>query len=482
MIEYWCIVFIVLAIAKYSTSLLSSKLSLSSRSSTSLSFSTSLSPSSRIDEQVVSIGAAIAAAKNYNEILLSSSLLILPGEEYLPHHHQHYHQLKQKQHSVNALNRIIKFVIGSNNHQYQQRVLLNNDDRYYRIIQGAINSTTNIDINDFYISCDALLAIITLTTTDSNNTNRIITDLLILIDKLLLIMKTKFSDINPIYIDKLYWSISRLYKYHYNDNVNSNSNSNSIIKTYYDTINKQRHSLLLPFDVLHNVVNNITTYDNLYKEIQFQSEDLKTREGRSVKERRMTCWMAEKGIEGLAYSGKIMRPVPFCSSVTAVRDAIEAKTGIYYDCCLINLYPDGDSACKFHSDPDMGTYWSRDTTIISFGDVRRFHFRKIDDGENEQLHYTYRLYEGDVVYMFDSCQDDYQHAVMKGESENNNDGRISIVFKRAIPGPNGKKGHGLPKENQNSPKPKSPIVKRAILNPNPNKNNNKNNNKKNTKK
>ena len=35
-------------------------------------------------------------------------------------------------------------------------------------------------------------------------------------------------------------------------------------------------------------------------------------------------------------------------------------TGVYYDCCLINWYADGECACKFHSDPDHGKLWSYD--------------------------------------------------------------------------------------------------------------------------
>lgn len=50
-------------------------------------------------------------------------------------------------------------------------------------------------------------------------------------------------------------------------------------------------------------------------QVPFQAELLVTRDGRKVKERRETCWMAEPGIGGLAYSGKIMSPVPFTPHV-----------------------------------------------------------------------------------------------------------------------------------------------------------------------
>lgn len=110
--------------------------------------------------------------------------------------------------------------------------------------------------------------------------------------------------------------------------------------------------------------------------------------------------------------------------------------------------------------------WDKETVVVSFGEVRRFHFRKIDDkSDNEQEHFTYRLFEGDVVLMYGSCQDDYQHAVMKGESEYNNDGRISIVFKKSIPGIGGRRGHGIPNQQRvqaNVQKTQKPIPKKGV--------------------
>ena len=63
--------------------------------------------------------------------------------------------------------------------------------------------------------------------------------------------------------------------------------------------------------------------------------------------------MAEAGVGGLAYSGKIMDPQPFSPIVASIRDKVHAATGHYFDCCLINLYRDGECACAYHSDPDM---------------------------------------------------------------------------------------------------------------------------------
>ena len=64
-------------------------------------------------------------------------------------------------------------------------------------------------------------------------------------------------------------------------------------------------------------------------------------------------FMAEAGVGGLAYSGKIMEPQSFSPLIASIRDRVHASTGQYFDCCLINLYRDGECACAYHSDPDM---------------------------------------------------------------------------------------------------------------------------------
>jgi hypothetical protein len=231
--------------------------------------------------------------------------------------------------------------------------------------------------------------------------------------------------------------------------------------------------------------------------------------------------MADEGIGGLAYSGKIMTPVPFSHNVAAVRDAIEKQSGIYYDCCLINWYDDGECAvrhqtayssllldstlnvigcmtylllvmtsltttaaspshhrsltsniyilsqCKFHSDPDHGRLWSHDTVVVSIGETRRFNLREIPPtvqssvqwmkskiggkeipkwekgADADQDHYSFHLFDGDVFYMGNGCQDDFQHCVMKSEGDFNNAPRSSIVFKKSLPGPGGRRGHGI---------------------------------------
>jgi hypothetical protein len=56
--------------------------------------------------------------------------------------------------------------------------------------------------------------------------------------------------------------------------------------------------------------------------------------------------------------------------------------------------------------------------------------------------------------MTGECQEEFQHCVMKSEGATNNSPRSSIVFKKSIPGPGGKRGHGLVKNGPKDVKPK----------------------------
>ena len=182
------------------------------------------------------------------------------------------------------------------------------------------------------------------------------------------------------------------------------------------------------------------TVELLAKEVPFKVEQLVTRDGARVDERRETCWMADEGVGGLAYSGKVMRPTPFTPSVDALRRLVERKTGQRFDCALLNLYPERSVACKYHKDPDLGRLWARDSVIVSLGETRRFAFRKESSGVREKRapEHWFRVRGGDAVWMFGDCNDTWEHCVMPGESDVRGDAnasdapRASVVFKRSL--------------------------------------------------
>lgn len=269
--------------------------------------------------------------------------------------------------------------------------------------------------------------------------------------------------------------------------------------------NLQHRTEKLPFDILplcldwnsFHVLSMEKVHDivkTLLNEIPFQFDTITTKSGSKVEERRGTAWLAEKGIGSLAYSGKLMTPRPIPEIVKRVMRQVEEgildhrvheklhlcreTLGMYFDCALCNHYPNEESKCKFHTDPEHGTYWERLTCVVSAGnqDVRKFAFRPIPN-ENDWDAYEVKeainkkgitsriedgivpavvpLFPGDVVVMDNECNDLFHHAVYgKQDIGDNPDmngyGRVSLVLKRAMDQGNGRKGHGKAGEGRRS--------------------------------
>lgn len=215
------------------------------------------------------------------------------------------------------------------------------------------------------------------------------------------------------------------------------------------TLREREQELKLPFEILPGLALEALneTVDELAKTLPFVAEDVVTRSGVTVKERRHTAWVAKSDIGYHAYSGKMMKPIsPLPDPVERMADHLKLKlpSSPRYDCALLNLYPDGGAACRYHSDPEHGTYWNNDEAIVSVGEPRRFGFRLVRDPVRDDHRHTFYLFHGDVVHMHSDCQDRFQHAVFKAEDDVSNKGpRISFVMKNALLRANGKKGHGI---------------------------------------
>lgn len=260
---------------------------------------------------------------------------------------------------------------------------------------------------------------------------------------------------------------------------------------------------------------------DLLQSIPFNFDTLTTRSGNSVIERRGTAWLAEEEIGALAYSGKLMRPAevpllvretmrgveqwcekhgqrvdvsenyPSSKGASTNKTFVEFKwddcastlpylelgqfvqpgLSTFFDCALCNHYPDGDSACKFHTDPEHGTHWHQTTCVVSCGTSRGFAFRPIpevstwsewecidqkavikDGQQHDNSPAALQLFPGDLVFMAGACNDVFHHAVHFSpfEKVGVDSSRVSLVFKRALDRGGGKKGHGLAGEGRRS--------------------------------
>ena len=112
------------------------------------------------------------------------------------------------------------------------------------------------------------------------------------------------------------------------------------------------------------------------------------------------------------------------------------------------------AACAWHQDPehgdeiDVGAMWARPTYVVSCGETRRFAFRRCREhngrGDTDgERHFATPLFSGDVVIMHSDCNDNWEHSVLAGQGEGNQGARVLLVFKRALAGRDGRRGHTL---------------------------------------
>lgn len=223
----------------------------------------------------------------------------------------------------------------------------------------------------------------------------------------------------------------------------------------------------LPFFFLPGYFEDISdlTVANLVRQVPFQVDAIKTTSTKQVvPERRETAWLGDEGVEAFRYSGKSMPRHGWSPLVQRIRDALSASQQhpMYYDGCLLNHYPDGGSAMRYHIDPDQGHLWNFTTAVVSVGASRRVAFRTTDQpptmtttssnnkdkkengnapttktkkkakAENEKPH-TFVVMHGDVMVMVDDCQSRFQHAVKPADNKQEQAARASLVFKQTLP-------------------------------------------------
>lgn len=202
-------------------------------------------------------------------------------------------------------------------------------------------------------------------------------------------------------------------------------------------------ALELPFRIRPGLLLNSSTIfeDNptheivaqFVQQVDFQSDVIKTTStNRIVPERRQTAWQGDANVAAFSYSGKSMRRQPWSPLVENVRDCLHHQTAHYYDGCLLNLYPDGESGMRYHIDPDQGTLWGYETAVVSIGATRKFAFRSTSNNENGSKPHVFVLFNGDVTEMFRDCQERYQHTVKTAEARAETASRVSLVFKKTL--------------------------------------------------
>lgn len=144
--------------------------------------------------------------------------------------------------------------------------------------------------------------------------------------------------------------------------------------------------------------------------------------GRTHREPRLTCWVADEGIN-YKYSGKVNIATPWSKTLLHLKSTLEQFTSEQFNSVLINYYRDGQDSNGWHSDdePELG----EQPTIasVSLGATRDF---KLRQKANHKCNYTLPLEHGSLFLMRHKSQSDWQHHLPKRA---NAESRINLTFR-----------------------------------------------------
>ena len=268
--------------------------------------------------------------------------LVLPGQESKHYETQYIHMKKRQATATNALKRLSKYMIGIQSQDLRTSLISSSSSSsssskaFSNLVLCALTPLPEMRDDDVVNYAEALRSIGHFAPSLDDNNDSIPfnqTDLYHLLETLL-------TDITPLILPRLPITsltavIVALEKLFISDKLLSLYTKKLYSSDYH-----------IPFKLRSRFSAGRISLSQILSEVLFQRDTFITVKGKQVLERRGTCWMAEEGVGGLAYSGKIMAPVPLSPCIASLRDHLFHELNIYFDCCLVNYYPDGDCAVR----------------------------------------------------------------------------------------------------------------------------------------
>ena len=143
-------------------------------------------------------------------------------------------------------------------------------------------------------------------------------------------------------------------------------------------------------------------------------------------QRTREMWDKEVLEPRLVASWRTGEPLP--PEITDLIDPLNARYGVDFDSCLINLYRDGDDAVAWHADTVRKVMRDPLVATVSLGARRSFLVRPAAGGPVTR---RYAPGEGDLIVMGGAMQHDWHHTVPREKSASG--ARMSITLRHSRP-------------------------------------------------
>ena len=150
-----------------------------------------------------------------------------------------------------------------------------------------------------------------------------------------------------------------------------------------------------------------------------------TESGQTIKIKRKMAYYSDNGAD-YNYAGLQLKGQKWLTLLKVIKKRIEKYLNIELNSVLLNLYENGKSEIRWHSDkePQLG-----DNPIIpclNLGATRKFWF--VEKGTSNKFYYE--VANGDLLVMGPYCQSKYLHAILKEKEVT--EPRISLTFRNVI--------------------------------------------------
>jgi|LakMenEpi03Aug12_release.lakeMendotaPanAssembly.Ray.scaffolds.fasta_scaffold06809_3 alkylated DNA repair dioxygenase AlkB len=168
--------------------------------------------------------------------------------------------------------------------------------------------------------------------------------------------------------------------------------------------------------------NALDFFEKLENELHWQPDTLKIF-GKTITTARLYAWHGDEAFD-YAYSGKSRIAEHWTPTLHEIKKAVEEKTGVSFNCCLLNYYADGTQGMAWHSDDEKVMQENGIIASISLGADRFFEFKH----KTLDIRQKILLENGSLLVMQGETQKYYLHQLPK--SKKVQEARINLTFRR----------------------------------------------------
>ena len=158
--------------------------------------------------------------------------------------------------------------------------------------------------------------------------------------------------------------------------------------------------------------------------IPWKSEQIKMY-GKLITTKRKSAWFGDNGIS-YKYSGNTFHAFPWTNELLQLKKIVEEFSGNTYNSCLLNLYPNGETAMAWHADDEPELKPDGTIASLSFGAERRIVFKHKTTKEKVET----TLEHGSLLLMKGETQKFWLHQLPVAKKVKTE--RINLTFRTII--------------------------------------------------